>query len=84
MAPETVQDSQTTALHNGGAHRRRAQPGHRRDESPPLIYLPRTDAPPDQIPVHPPVLAFLSLIFRTLSVEGKLPPQEHSLAPAQS
>lgn len=50
--------------------------------SPPLIYLPGIDAPPEQIPVHPQFWHFSLLIFPSLSVKGKLPPQEHSLAPA--
>ena len=63
MAHETVQDSQTTELRNGGVLPRRAQPGRGRDASPLLIYLPRIDAPPEQIPVHPQVLAFLTTGF---------------------
>lgn len=62
MAEETVLDSQTE-LHNSAVLPRRAQPGHGRDTSPPLIYPPRIDVPQEQAPVHPQVLAFLTADF---------------------
>lgn len=63
MAHETVQASQPTELHNGAVLLRRARPGHGRDPSPPRVYLPRIDVPPEQVPVHPRVLAFLTTDF---------------------
>lgn len=57
-----------TELHNGGEIPRRAQSWHGRDMSPLLIYLSRIDAPAEQVPVHPWVLAFLTTDFLQASV----------------
>lgn len=56
--------------------------------SPPLIYLPRIDAPPEQAPVHPQALVFLTTDFskpwcqrRAASPETQDPAESCPLSP---